>query len=112
MPHTCSSCRVRALTALKRELLRLYAQRSAVDAAIRDLELRRKFHGLTSEPTGTESLEFPAKLCNLTSCGTTLPASLARSTPGVDCRYASRARTDRESSCGRSCGFQPGSTRV
>lgn len=41
MPHGKTSCLNKRSRALRVELERLYAQRSAVDAAIRELELRQ-----------------------------------------------------------------------
>ena len=69
MPNHSTSCRKRAAALLRSELEELYAQRSALDAAIRELELQRASAlsgGTSGQPSRT--LEFSSKLCNLTSC--------------------------------------------
>jgi hypothetical protein len=50
MPHGKTSCLGKASTIVRVELERLYAQRSAVNAAIRDLELRQVTVAASSEP--------------------------------------------------------------
>ena len=41
MPHTKTSCREKASRLVRLQLEQLYARRSAVDAAIQELELRQ-----------------------------------------------------------------------
>lgn len=67
MPYGRTSCQAMGTTLLLRKLKKLYAQRSLVDAAIRDLESRR--HLASAECTQTQSsLDFSANPCNLTTC--------------------------------------------
>ncbi len=69
MPHARSSCRGRFVNLLKLELEHLYAQRSAVDAAISALQKIRNgplpFH---ERAKLDGSLDFHPKPCNLTNC--------------------------------------------
>jgi hypothetical protein len=51
MPHGKTSCLNRRSRVLRVELERLYAQRSAVDAAIHELELRQITPNSSGEPT-------------------------------------------------------------
>jgi hypothetical protein len=54
---------------LRKELQRLYAQRVAVEAAIRELESQQASVGPNTTPDTTKyDLEFSSKPCNLTSC--------------------------------------------
>lgn len=54
---------------LRKELQRLYAQRLAVEAAIRELELQQTSVGSNTTPDPMKhDLEFSSKPCNLTSC--------------------------------------------
>jgi len=54
---------------LRIELQRLYALRSALDTAIRELELAQSpAASLVSSSLETKNLEFGSKPCNLTSC--------------------------------------------
>jgi wyosine [tRNA(Phe)-imidazoG37] synthetase (radical SAM superfamily) len=50
MPHGKTSCLRKKSTVLRVQLEQLYAQRSAVDAAIEELELRRMTVSSTGEP--------------------------------------------------------------
>ncbi len=70
MPHARSSCRGRTLNLLRCELEDLYAQRSAVDAAIRALQGIRSASLTLAEPAkpNRDSLDFRQKPCNLTNC--------------------------------------------
>ena len=70
MPHARSSCRGRNVNLLRCELEELYAQRSAVDEAIRALQGIRSASLTLAEPAkvSRDSLEFRQKPCNLTSC--------------------------------------------
>jgi len=64
MPHGSTSCRGRGSTLLKIELERLYAQRSAVDAAIRELEMTQRALALPADSSpSTPGLEFSSKPC-------------------------------------------------
>ena len=71
MPHVRSSCRNKMVNLLRLELESLYAQRSAVDAAIEALQVMRSS---SASPTKSEPaipdrrLEFRRKPCNLTNC--------------------------------------------
>lgn len=69
MPHGSTSCRRSGASLLRTELERLYAQRAAVDAAIRDLELKQasRIASDAGRPPNN-NLELRAKPCNLTSC--------------------------------------------
>jgi hypothetical protein len=51
MPHGKTSCLHKRSTVLRIELERLYAQRSAVDAAIQELELRQVTVSSCNEPS-------------------------------------------------------------
>ena len=61
MPHGKTSCLGKTSTMVRVELERLYAQRSAVDAAIQELELRQVTVSSSSEPSlqkqGAESVQ-------------------------------------------------------
>lgn len=49
MPHGNTSCRTKVSAVLRVELEQLYAKRSAVEAAIQELELRRLRPNVSSE---------------------------------------------------------------
>jgi hypothetical protein len=49
MPHGKTSCRTKGSAVLRVELEQLYAKRSAVDAAIQELELRQVSLNVSSE---------------------------------------------------------------
>jgi len=69
MPHVRSSCRGRSLDLLRVELEYLYAQRSAVDDAIRALQGVRNASPIHAEFREQDSsLEFRPKPCNLSNC--------------------------------------------
>ncbi len=69
MSHGRTSCRGKGDTLVRGELERLYAQRSVINAVIRELELRQISLSSASEaPQPNSGLEFSSKPCNLTSC--------------------------------------------
>jgi hypothetical protein len=69
MSHLRSSCRERSVNLLKLELEHLYAQRSAIDAAIRALQSFRSFPPPHSDSIPPDvNLEFRPEPCNLTTC--------------------------------------------
>lgn len=69
MPHGRTSCRGKGSALLRIELERLYAERSAVNAAIRELELWQRALAVPAETSPpAPGLEFSAKPCNLTGC--------------------------------------------
>ena len=49
MPHGKTSCRNKGFTVVRIELEQLYAKRSAVDAAIQELELRQLVVSVNTE---------------------------------------------------------------
>lgn len=69
MPHVRTSCRGKASAWLQVELEHLYAQRSAVVAAIQELERKQLGAATQAESySPNNSLESSSKPCNLTSC--------------------------------------------
>jgi hypothetical protein len=69
MSHLRSSCQGRSVNLLQVELEHLYAQRSAIDAAIRALQIVRSFPSPHREPVPADvNLEFRTRPCNLTTC--------------------------------------------
>jgi hypothetical protein len=69
MSHLRSSCRNRSVNLLRLELEHLYAQRSAVDAAILALQGFRPVSPTFLEHRRAENnLDFNPKPCNLTNC--------------------------------------------
>jgi hypothetical protein len=51
MPHGKTSCRTKGFTVVRIQLEQLYAKRSAVDAAIQELELRQVIVRVNTEST-------------------------------------------------------------
>src|SRR5438067_4411851 len=93
MPHIGTSCRGRGVVLLRSELALLYAQRSALQAAIRELELRQAHEPPAATGSQNNTLEFSSRTCNLTSCRERLDQRKGDSVRHVS-RYACRARTD------------------
>ena len=62
MPHSKTSCRSKGFTVARIELEQLYAKRSAVDAAIRELELRQVTVSLKNDSSlQNQSSEFSSE---------------------------------------------------
>ncbi len=69
MSHVRSSCRGKTVFLLRTELERLYAQRSAIDAAISELQGLSKSSPIHADAASLDiSLELRVKPCNLTNC--------------------------------------------
>ena len=63
MPHGNTSCRTKVSVVLRVELEQLYAKRSAVEAAIHELELRQVSPNVSSEASlPKQKPEFTAKI--------------------------------------------------
>jgi hypothetical protein len=68
MRYLRSSCQGRSANLVRLELEHLYAQRSALDAAIRALQVFSSFSPNNTERPADINLEFHPSPCNLTTC--------------------------------------------
>ena len=68
MRYLRSSCQGRSVNLARLELEHLYAQRSALDAAIRALQVVSSFSPKNTESPADINLEFDPRPCNLTTC--------------------------------------------